>query len=429
MIARIMQSPFRNISNLMPLIRGRLPGQLIIQYSNRCNADCPQCGMRRSEQISRYTLDKDHAKKLIDSAAANGVRSLSLTGGEPLMFLDDIVELTNHASRAGIPYVRTGTNGFIFRDSDAPDFKDRISRIAEKLASTQLYTFWISMDSANPASHEQMRGLTGVVKGIEKALPIFHMYNIYPAVNLGINRATGSSHQQPFLSALGRDAFQQIFRESFASFYRFVTNLGFTMANACYPMSDGSDGEQKHSRNAADSTYGAISNDAVITFSREEKSLIFQALFDTIPKFRGSLRIFSPRCSLYSLIKKYENGQPFLFPCRGGTDFFFVECQKGMIHPCGYIDDPKDEMPFLGERFGTIISCEKCDWECFRDPSDVLGPFADFFSHPLKLFAKVRREPQFFQLLKEDLSYYKACGFFNGRLAPKTNAMLRFQRS
>ena len=199
-----MKSPLRNVHNLMPLLRGRLPGQLVIQYSNRCNADCPQCGMRRSERISRYTLGKDNARRLIDSAAAKGVRSLSLTGGEPLMFLDDIVELLDHASRAGIPYVRTGTNGFIFRDSDRPGFHDNITRIVEKLASTPLYTVWVSLDSANPASHEQMRGLTGVVKGIEKALPIFHEHGIYPAVNLGINRATGSITEQPFLAKMDR---------------------------------------------------------------------------------------------------------------------------------------------------------------------------------------------------------------------------------
>lgn len=413
----------------MPLFRGRLPGQLIIQYSNRCNADCPQCGMRRSERISRYTLDKEHAKRLIDSAAANGVRSLSLTGGEPLMFLDDIVELTNHASRAGIPYVRTGTNGFIFRDSETSDFDDKISCIAEKLAATPLYTFWISMDSANPASHEKMRGLTGVVRGIEKALPIFHGHGIYPAVNLGINRATGKNGKQPFLRNMDRDAFLHTFKESFEAFYRFAADLGFTMANACYPMSDDPDASQEHKPETADSTYGAISSDSVINFSREEKSIIFQALFETIPQFRGTLRIFSPRCSLYGLIKKYAEDQPFLFPCRGGSDFFFAECEKGMIHPCGYIDDPKDELPFLGKRFGKIVDCEKCEWECFRDPSDVLGPFADFFSQPFKLMAKIAREPQFFRLLKEDLGYYRACGFFNGRLAPQTQAMLRFQRT
>jgi hypothetical protein len=32
-----------------------------------------------------------------------------------------------------------------------------------------------------------MGGLNGVIKGIEKALPIFHKHGIYPAANLGIN--------------------------------------------------------------------------------------------------------------------------------------------------------------------------------------------------------------------------------------------------
>jgi len=69
-----MQSPFRNIKNLMPLVRARLPNQLVIQYSSRCNADCPQCGMRRLEVILWHTLAKDHRRQWIDSAAENGVR-------------------------------------------------------------------------------------------------------------------------------------------------------------------------------------------------------------------------------------------------------------------------------------------------------------------------------------------------------------------
>lgn len=125
-----MRSTPYTINNLKPIFNGRLPGQLIIQYSNRCNADCPQCGMRRSNNIPRFTLEKDRVRRLIDNAAEKGVKSLSFTGGEPLLFLDDIVELTNYASNAGIPYIRTGTNGYMFRNSDRPDFKQRIETIA-----------------------------------------------------------------------------------------------------------------------------------------------------------------------------------------------------------------------------------------------------------------------------------------------------------
>ena len=428
-----MNSTPYTIDNLKPIFKGRLPGQLVIQYSNRCNADCPQCSMRRSNEIPRFTLKKDHVRRLIDNAAEKGIKSLSFTGGEPLLFLDDIVDLTRHATAAGIPYIRTGTNGYMFRNSDRPDFRQRIENIAGKLASTELYTFWISLDSAVPADHEEMRGLSGVVKGIEKALPIFHSYNIYPAVNLGINRATGGLATQVFLESTSEENFFNSFRKSFENFYSFVSNLGFTMVNACYPMSSG-DGESACIPDVSGSTssgsvYGASSADRMITFSPIEKGLIFKALFEVIPRFRGKLRIFSPRCSIYGLMKKFGKQQGSMFPCRGGTDFFFVECRDGMIHPCGYREEPSRELPDLICRNTSVADCDLCDWECFRDPSDLLGPFAEMFSRPVRLFSKFMRDPQFFRLLVEDLRYYKACGYFNGRLAPELQSMKHFERT
>jgi MoaA/NifB/PqqE/SkfB family radical SAM enzyme len=92
------------------------------------------------------------------------------------------------ARDAGIEYTRTGTNGFMFMNSDSGDFEKRIAKIAEALAATKIRNFWISIDSADPALHEAMRGLPGVIKGIEKALPIFNQYGIYPSANLGISR-------------------------------------------------------------------------------------------------------------------------------------------------------------------------------------------------------------------------------------------------
>jgi len=91
-----------------------------------------------------------------------------------MLFLDDLIELMTYAGRVGIPFVRTGTNGFLLRHSHKPDFEDRIKRLAERLADTNLINFWISIDSAFGDVHEQMRGLDGVVAGIEKALPIFN---------------------------------------------------------------------------------------------------------------------------------------------------------------------------------------------------------------------------------------------------------------
>jgi uncharacterized Fe-S cluster-containing radical SAM superfamily protein len=422
-----MTSPLFNIKNFKSLFNGRLPGQLVIQYSNYCNADCPQCGMRRSATLKRHTLDRDVVKKLIDDAAVRGIQSLSFTGGEPLLFLNELTDLIHHAGAAGIPFIRTGTNGFLFRNSDQAGYLDSIKSLAEKLAATSLYTFWISLDSAEPADHEAMRGLTNVVKGIELALPVFHDHGIYPAVNLGINRATGGSSSQVFLDTVGPEEFYRSYCTAFIRFYTLAENLGFTMVNSCYPMSGGSNGNSDNQDSIATALYGAASSDAIITFSAPEKAIIFQALFDTIPQYRDKLRIFSPRCSLHSLHKKFSSGQPAHFPCRGGYDFFFVDCAHGMIHPCGYRDEPQEELPDFHQRVNDIKNCDLCEWECFRDPSDLLGPFAELFVHPLTLARRIGSDRQFFKILQEDIGYYRACGFFNGREAPDYRKMARYE--
>lgn len=354
------------------------------------------------------------------------MRSLSFTGGEPLLFLDDVVELINYADYAGIPYIRTGTNGFFLKNWERPDFEAKVSRIAEKLASTKLYNFWISLDSAVAEDHESIRGLPGIVKGIEKSLPIFHRHGIYPSANLGLNRAIGGRDCQPFLTDTDAEAFEQVFTESFERFYTFVEALGFTIVNACYPMSSETGCGEKNNGEIDAQLYGAASNDAMIVFSKEEKRILFKALYNTIPKYRGNLRIFSPRCSLYSLQRKFNGDRTPLFSCRGGHDFFFAECNEGKIYPCGYRDEPFDTLPDLTRRNGKIIDCDRCEWECFRDPSDLMGPFAELFSRPLKLMGKVRQDPEFFKILKDDLFYYRACDYFNGRQAPDFSKMKPF---
>lgn len=395
----------RSVAPLLALLGGRAPGQLVIQYTDRCNASCPQCGMRRSAQFARSTLGVERAKALIDRAAAAGVSSLSLTGGEPLLCLDEVVELLLHAYGAGIPYLRTGTNGFLFADPDAPDFQRRVETLAAKLAATRLYTFWISLDSADPARHEEMRGLPGVVRGIERALPILHGYGIYPAANLGINRNLGRSRLAPGFG-------DEECRQAFADFYEFAAGLGFTMANACYPMS--AEGDP-----ALAPVYAATADADLVRFSARERSTLYRSLAEVIPAYRDRLRIFTPRCSLHALAGRHA-GHDASYPCRGGDDFFFADARSGNLYPCGYLGG--EPLPgFPGETAAgsrSVRGCRLCDWECFRDPSELLGPVLELRSSPFKFLRRALRDPHFFRLWREDLAYYRACGYFHGRRAP-----------
>lgn len=395
-----------------------MPGQLIIQYTDKCNARCPQCGMRVTEPFKRAKLEPETVKKMIDHAAEKGVNALSFTGGEPFLFFDEIMELVRYAGNAGIKYTRTGTNGFMFMNSGRPDFDSRIRRLAEGIAASGLYTFWISIDSAVPALHEQMRGLPGVIEGIEKALPIFREYGIYPSANLGINRNTGGECGTQMSSTQLYDSF----RKAFEKFYSTVIDLGFTIVNACYPMSVGADDGELNA------VYGATSSASLIQFTAGERAVVFKALFDTIPEYRSRVRIFSPRTSLHSLIRQYTLDSGYSYSCRGGIEFFFVNATDGNTYPCGYRGT--DNLGKFWELdFGKLdkkAECRKCDWECFRDPSELSGPLLSLFGNPAFLLKRALTDPSYMKLWLEDIRYFSACDFFSGRTPPDYGKMSGF---
>ncbi|WP_206172661.1 radical SAM protein [Acidilutibacter cellobiosedens] len=323
------KNPVFQIDNLRSVLNGRIPGQVVIQYTNNCNGTCPQCSMRKTETYPRSRLSEDEICKVIDSAVRQNVQAISFTGGEPFLYQDSLIRLIQYASDRNIQFIRTGTNGYMFTNSDSIGYTDKIHRLAERLSKTKLRNFWISIDSADAQTHEQMRGLKGVIQGIEKALPIFHGHGIYPAANLGINRNTGGLDKIS-TKMTDKEVFYQEFKEAFEHFYQFVISLGFSMVNACYPMNvNGDDLKMK-------AVYGATSINPVVNFSKEEKIQIFQALMDTIPKYRSQIRIFTPLVSLYSLIRQFEGDEDFSIPCRGGIDFFFIDAKDGNTYPCGY---------------------------------------------------------------------------------------------
>lgn len=389
------------------LLRGRVAGQLVIQYTDHCNAACPQCGMRASNRFERHTLDPDKTKRIISAAAQRHIAALSFTGGEPFLFLDQLCELARHAGNCGIPYIRTGTNGFLFQHSERADFSDRMHRLAEQLAATPIRNIWVSIDSSDPATHERMRGLPGVISGIEKALPIFTEHGLYLSANLGINRNLAGADRD-------RDALDYAFFYSgFERFYRFVRDLGFTIANVCYPMHSDQD-------DSGAAVYAATARDRVVYFSPKEKLALFQGLLDCIPTQRDQIRIFTPRCSIHALLNQYRGREELTASCCGGKDFFFVDSKNGRTFPCGYRgeEDLGDFEQLDLNHCRDKSACRRCDWECFRDPSELFAPLLDLRTNPLQLGRRLRHDRKFFQLWQEDLRYYRSCQYFDGRRPP-----------
>ena len=87
-----------NFLNLFyPFFKNRLPGQLVIQFTNVCNALCPQCEMRKSNNLRRNTLSENKIKSIIDRASKNKIAAVSFTGGEPLLFPETLKNLLLYA--------------------------------------------------------------------------------------------------------------------------------------------------------------------------------------------------------------------------------------------------------------------------------------------------------------------------------------------
>ena len=426
----------RKIAVAKAIYSNRIPGQLVIQMTDQCNARCPQCGMRVTETFARSSLSTDHIRRLIDAAAEKRFQAVSFTGGEPMLFKDTLVDLIHYAGKAGIPYIRTGTNGFVFKHPERPDFEDRIYRLAEALAGTPLRNFWISIDSSFDQVHERMRGFMGIIKGIEKALPIFHDKGIYPSANLGINRNlrgvfTRSIQRHRFDSEeTYLEKFYQGFYEGFKHFYQRVVDLGFTMANTCYPMSI----DEAETAAGLNPVYAATAVEDVVRFTATEKVLLFKGLMEAVQQWRRRIRIFSPLCAMEALIQQHGgsgNGHT-VNGCRGGIDFFFVDAREGNTYPCGYRGNEnmgklwEMDLAVLKERLDTEV-CVRCDWECFRDPTELMNPVLQALRSPWRLLKRLLERDPALELWLQDILYYRACDYFNGRKPPDYDRLSSYQ--
>ena len=383
--------------------------------------------MRITNKIERNRTPVNDIKRIIDAAVQRNIQSISFTGGEPLLFLDDLAELIGYARQAGIPMIRTGTNGFIFRNSDEKEFTSRVQRVAKKLYDSGLRNFWISIDSANPTLHEKMRGLPGVIDGLKKGIRIFHDAGLFPTANMGINRnmagllTAGINRKDYCTEDEYLKNFFERFQKGFECFISFIIRMGFTMVSFCYPMSI--DNEKT---TALKPVYAATSTNRIVAFDAMEKAQIFTALRLVTERFRDQIRIFTPQCALYSLSRQYAEKTEHTYSCRGGVDNFFIDSRDGLSYPCGYRG--KDLLGKFEEGVrSTISNCRLCNWECFRDPSELFGPIFQFVSEPLKLLQKIKRDRAFFKYWMADIRYYLACDLFNGR-KPLRRDKLQYDR-
>ncbi len=138
-----------------------LPATATTQVTTRCQADCIHCSAARHRKRNQPELSTDELKGLIRQTEALGVVNIVFTGGEPLL-RGDIYELISWVDKTEA-IATMFSNGLLLSHETV-----------SKLRDAGLFSIMVSIDSPNPAAHNEMRRVPGcwekAVTGIEHAL-------------------------------------------------------------------------------------------------------------------------------------------------------------------------------------------------------------------------------------------------------------------
>ena len=114
----------------------------------RCPLACSHCYVDAGDKEIDGALSTSEAYSVIDQIRATGTPVIVLSGGEPLM-RDDLCRIARYGTKRGLRMVM-GTSGYTL---DPPT--------AARLREAGIRAAAISLDSADPASHDSFRGVRG----------------------------------------------------------------------------------------------------------------------------------------------------------------------------------------------------------------------------------------------------------------------------
>ena len=138
--------------------------------TRECNMKCSHCYINATDTKLDNELNTKEAKNLMDQIYQVSRPLLILSGGEPLL-RPDIYELIRYGSEIGLK-MGLGSNGSLI---------DEVT--ASKLKDAGIATVSISLDSNNPAQHDEFRGVAGAWEKAVEACMALRKNNVLVQVN------------------------------------------------------------------------------------------------------------------------------------------------------------------------------------------------------------------------------------------------------
>ena len=156
----------RLVGHVVRKVTGRAgPTFLDIAVTYRCQCRCVHCSATAQQCDAADELTTSELKSVIDAARRLGVLEVIFSGGEPLL-RPDMPELVRHARDAGL-LTRLNTNGLLLTRENVAELK--------RAGVTQCA---VSIDDADPAVHDRLRGLSGLHAKATEGVRILHEFGI-----------------------------------------------------------------------------------------------------------------------------------------------------------------------------------------------------------------------------------------------------------
>lgn len=148
-----------------------LPLSIQIEITESCNLKCPFC-YNNSGLVKKSNLPMKKWKRfLLELIELGGVFQCAFSGGEPLLYKNEIFELMDmlHNDHTGLMLI---TNGY---------YLDKC--FIERIQNFNWYWIQISIDSYNSTIHDQLRGVTGSFDKAVAAVKLLKQYGLPVAIS------------------------------------------------------------------------------------------------------------------------------------------------------------------------------------------------------------------------------------------------------
>jgi len=135
--------------------------------TNRCNCKCPSCLWRHNDWED---VPLEQLKRFYADARAEGFAAVAFTGGEPFL-RKDLGEIVQFVKQQGMTILVFTTGWFL---------KKRMDEVLPHIDALM-----VSLDSARPERHDQIRGLDGLYDRVIEGVQLVR--ERYPKLSLQLN--------------------------------------------------------------------------------------------------------------------------------------------------------------------------------------------------------------------------------------------------